>query len=152
MKMRYRGITLLEIIVALGILAFAATMIGSVFSNFSDSGKLIEAHSGIIGMLRDAKSRTLASELSSNYGVHFQSDRVVLFRGDAYNAGDSSNEDYVLSDRVEINAIALTGGASDIIFTRLQGTTTASGTVTVRSINNLSKTRTITVLPSGGIQ
>jgi|SRR3989338_9371384 len=147
-----RGITLLEILVAMGILVIVAVMIGSVFSNFSDSGKLIEAHSGLIGVLRDARSRTLASESSSNYGVHFQSDMAVLFRGNTYNAADPANEAYVLSDRAEISAIALSGGASNLIFTRLQGTTTASGTITIRSINNPSKIRTITILSSGGVQ
>ncbi|KKT42049.1 hypothetical protein A2W54_03380 [Candidatus Giovannonibacteria bacterium RIFCSPHIGHO2_02_43_13] len=147
-----RGITLLEMLVAMGILIIAATMIESVFSNFSDSGKLIEAHSGLIGVLRDARSRTLASESSSNYGVHFQSDRAILFRGNTYNAADPANEAYVLSGRSEIGAIALSGGASDLIFTRLHGTTTASGTITIRSTNNPSKTRIITILPSGGVQ
>ena len=147
-----RGVTLLEMLVAMGILVLAAVMISGVFSNFSDNGKLIEAQSGIIGLLRDARSRTLASESASNFGVHFQTDRAVLFRGDIYNSSDPANEDYVLSDRVEISAIALSGSATESVFTRLLGTTTASGNITLRLINNPSKIRTITILPSGAVQ
>ncbi len=147
-----KGITLVEALVALAIVAVAAALIGSVMSSFGESNKLTEADSGIIGLLRDARSRTLASEANSNYGVHFENTRAVLFQGDIYNQASPSNEAYELPSSIEIYNIALTGGVSDLVFTRLYGTTTASGTVHLRSRNDPSKTKTISVYSTGGIQ
>lgn len=147
-----KGFTLLELIVSMAIIVLAATLIGSVMSSFGESSKLTEANSGIIGLLRDARSRTLASQFSSNFGVHFENTKAVLFQGNVYNQASATNEAYFLPSSIEINAISLTGGASDVVFTRLYGTTTASGTISLRSRNDNTKTRTISIYSTGGIQ
>lgn len=147
-----KGFTLLEVLVSMAIIVLVTTMIDSVMSSFGESNKLTEAQSGIIGLLRDARSRTLASEANSNFGVHFENTKAVLFQGDVYDQAASSNEGYILPSSIEINSFVLTGGSSEVIFTRLYGTTTASGTVNLRSMRNNSLTRTVTVNSSGGIK
>ena len=147
-----KGFTLLEILVAIAIIVLVTTLLGYVLSSFGESNKLTEADLGVIGMLRDARARTMASKSSSNYGVHFETTKAVLFQGNIYDQGNALNESYVLPSGTEISAITLTGGATEVVFTRLYGTTTASGTVTLISKKDSSKTRTVTIFSTGGIK
>ena len=147
-----KGITLLELIISIGIIAFIAAILWGAFLGFRESGRLVEGHTAILGLLRDARARTLASELNTTYGVHFETTKSVLFRGMMYNSSDSTNENYVFSPYIKISSTNLTDGASDVVFTRLEGTTTAFGTITIQSTLDASKTKTITILSSGTVQ
>ncbi|OGF62775.1 hypothetical protein A2662_00215 [Candidatus Giovannonibacteria bacterium RIFCSPHIGHO2_01_FULL_45_33] len=147
-----KGFTLLEILVSMAIIVVLSALIFSVMSSFGESNKLTEANSGIIGLLRDARSRTLASEFGSNFGVHFENTKAVLFRGDVYDSASPANESYLLPPSIEISAIDLTAGAVDTVFTRLYGTTTASGTVTLRSRSVPAKIHTVSIYSTGGIK
>lgn len=148
----FRGVTALELLVSIAILLLAAWFIGGLFSGFRESTRLTEAHTALVGLLRDARARTLASESNSVYGVHFETNLASLFKGAVYNSSDSSNENYVLPNTVEISAINLAGGAQDIVFARLSGLASASGDVTVRSVSDSSKTKTITIIGSGAVK
>ena len=144
--------TLIELLASIFIIAILATIFMSAFSTFRENSQLSEAHSAIIGVLKDARSRTLSSQNKSNYGVHFEAAKAVLFKGNIYNSADASNEPYFLPSSVQISAINLTGGAADTVFTRLLGTTTASGTVTISSKRDVGSTRVITILGTGNAQ
>ena len=145
------GFTIIESLVSVAITAIVATMLVWAFGSFREASGLSEAHSTILGILEDARARTLAAELNSAHGVHFQTDRAVLFRGNAYNAVATSNESYILPTTVQISNISL-GGPSDVLFSRFVGTTTASGTITIQSISSPAKTRTITILQTGVVK
>ncbi len=148
---KHSGISLLEALISIAVLALVTTILVSAFGSFRASQGLSEAHSSVIGMIKDARARTSASSLNSNYGVHFEVDKTVLFKGNAYNPIDPSNEIYILPQFVEINSINLTGGAVDAIFTRLNGTTTASGTISLRSKNSVA-TYVITLESTGVVK
>lgn len=147
-----KGVTLIELLVSIFIIAVIATIFMSVFSTFRENSQLTEAHSAIVGVLKDARSRTLSSQNKSDYGVHFETAKAVLFKGNIYNSADASNEPYFLPTSVQIGPINLTGGAVDTVFTRLLGTTTASGTVTISSKRSGGPTRAITILSTGNAQ
>ena len=142
------GFTFIETLIGLAIILIVATIFASSLSVFKESGQLDESQSRTIGMLRDARNRTLASEANSSYGVHFEATKIATFRGSAYNPSDSLNEYYILPSLITISNISLVGG-SDVLFQRLSGTTTNSGNVTIQSKNNASRTRTITIYRTG---
>lgn len=145
-----RGVTLLEILIALSILVLMSVFLFGAFAEFQTMSTLVEAKSEIVGMLRDARTRTLASRNNTNYGVHFEETKAVLFEGNTYNALAPSNEAYQLRF-ARISAINL-GGASEIVFARLSGITSASGNIILESTRNASKTETITILATGVVQ
>ncbi len=143
-----KGFTIIESLIGIAIIAIIATIFVSLFGSFRGTSELTEVHTTIVGMLEDARARTLAAESNSAHGVHFETARAVLFRGNSYNASASSNEPYLLPGTVTISTISL-GGPADVVFTRLVGTTTASGTITLQSVSDVTRTRTITILSTG---
>lgn len=145
------GFTLIELLISIAVIAVVAVLVVSGFSSFRESAQLSEAQSGILGVLRDARSKTLSSEKNTQYGVHFETSRAVLFSGSSYNAGSASNEPYILPPNTRISLINL-GGPIDVVFARLSGSASVSGIITIESISNTSKTKTIAILSSGAVE
>src|SRR3989338_5838031 len=119
------------------------------FSAATESADLKTSAFKVVDALQFARTRTIASLASSQYGVHFEQTQYVLFRGATYNASDPDNIVYALPLRVEIANIALTGGGSDVVFDRITGKTPQNGTLSVRLIADTSKIKTIEVAVSG---
>ena len=89
----------------------------------------------ILSSLDKARSHTLSSLNSSSYGVHFESDRVIIFTGTVYSAGAGSNETIMIVTPASIPTITLSGGGADVYFNRLSGSPSKTGTVTVTTTN-----------------
>lgn len=128
-----KGFTLLEILLVAAIVLIIASIIVRAYSLFNVHISLKGDASKIASMIYRAKSDTIGSRGGLQYGVHFESDRAVLFQGTTYLQGASTNENFILSAHISIGAINLTGGGSNIIFDRLTGVTAESGSITIGS-------------------
>jgi hypothetical protein len=102
--------------------------------------------------LNEARALTLASYDNTVYGVHLLPDRATLFKGNTFSSSDPDNKVNVISSRVSISNIVLSGGGNDIIFQRLTGKTGQNGTITLSLISDPSKSKTITIQVSGIIE
>lgn len=142
-----KGISLLEILIAIAIVGFLVVIALPQFSQMRKNQVLKNGAWDIVSALGKAKNQTLASLNSSEYGVHFQSDRVIIFRGTVFSSGASDNETISLTTPASITAISLNGGGADVYFNKLSGSPSTTGTVT---ISNGSLTKTITISAAGG--
>lgn len=146
-----KGLTALEIIVSIAILGIAAAMLVSVLSGFRSAGYLVDTETHIIGLFRDARSKTLASRDNMPYGVHFEETKAALFSGSTYGAPGTTIETYMVPVGVRIASISLANGGSNIIFARLSGTPSTSGTITFQLKSNPASSKIITILATGAI-
>lgn len=146
-----KGISLVEIIIVIAITVIIAAIGVGVFRNFKIENQLNSEAAGVLSVIRLAQSKTIAGEAAQQWGVHFQSDRYVLFQvqGGVYGAGDPNNIVSLLNPQIQISVIALAGGGSDLIFNRLTGMTGQYGSVQISSVSDASRTRTIYVESSG---
>ena len=144
------GFTLIEILIAVAILMLLAFLAIASFTTFRQQVEIDSSSQNILSTLRLARSKTLASESEDNYGVHFQADKYVLFKGTSYNPDDSSNNEYTLTDS-EIFSISLNGEGSDVIFNRVRGTTDEDGSVSIRLLSDSSRTHTININSYGQV-
>lgn len=147
-----KGFTITETLIVIAIIAVIVTIVVSAFSKFNNNQSLGGAIGEVTSTLNEARANTLASYDNSAYGVHFQTDKVVLFKGGVYSSSDSDNEDVILSSKISISNISLTGGGSDVVFKRLTGKTDQNGTITLSLISDPTKTKTITIHGSGIIE
>lgn len=145
------GFTFTELMVIIAVL-FILVVIGvPTLRYFQKQSDLSDVAEGIINILRLAQAKTLASEAASKYGVHFESNKFVLFKGATYSSTSSGNEVHNLSSRVEIYQINLTGSSSEVIFERVSGIADQSGDVSLRLKDDLTEIKTITIQSSGQI-
>ena len=144
-----RGLTLIEILVVVVILAIISIFSINALMASGNTQALDKDVKGIIAVLDQARSNTLTSQGNSQYGVHFEADKVVLFKGTTYSSSDSNNRDAGLSGQTTLSSISLSGGAVNVVFARLTGKPNVTGTITVQSERQSTLTKTITIYATG---
>lgn len=144
-----KGFSFVEVLIAIAVIAVVLTMATQTFKNFSGEKSLNAETDKIASVINEARSSTSSSKDFSEHGVHFEQSKTVFFNGSVYNPSDSNNKEYKISGPVEIYDILLNGGGQNLFFKKLTGETDKYGTVSLRLINNPSKTKTIKISNSG---
>ena len=137
-----KGITIIELLIVIVVIGIMALIVLPQFSYIKENQVLKNGVSDILSSIDKARGQTLSSLNSSEYGVHFESDKVIIFKGTVFSAIAPDNENIDLTSPATISAITLGGGGSDIYFNRLSGSPSVTGTVTL-STTNYSKIITI---------
>mgnify|MGYP001565998072 CR=1 FL=1 len=139
------GFTLIEALIAAAILVFLAVISMSGIAVFREAAALDQAADEALELFREARTKTLASEGASEYGIHFESSALTRFKGTAYDPSSPDNDIRLLPALVEISS-----PPADFYFIRLTGASSAGTVVTVTfSSRRSAKTRTIQILASG---
>lgn len=137
--------TIGELLVVVAVLGL---LIALVLPQFAKNKELQVLKGGVqdtLSSIDKARSETLSSLNSSSYGVHFQSDKVIIFTGTTFSAGAGTNESISFTSPASITNVTLASVSStsgDFYFNRLSGTPSKTGTVII-STTSFSKTITI---------
>jgi prepilin-type N-terminal cleavage/methylation domain-containing protein len=126
-----KGITVVEILIVIAILGIIAVVVLPQFSKMRDGQVFNNSINTIVESLTKAKSETLASVDGYNYGVQFENNRVIIFRGDTFNSQDANNRIYSLTSPASITNISLSGGGSNLYFNKFSGLPSRSGSITL---------------------
>lgn len=125
-----KGYTLIEILLVIAISVIILAIILSSFNSLIKTQALDKDYSSVASLIDQAKSLALNSKAGSQYGVHFASSTVVLFKGTNFSSGAADNQTYFLNSRVSLSADNLIGSTTaEILFSRITGYANASGTV-----------------------
>ena len=144
-----KGITALELLLVIAVLLVIFSVALPQFSQFKENQIVKSATGDILSSINKARSKTLASVDSSEYGVRFESDRVIIFKGKVFSAGAIDNETiYILSPAIISNVTlgGVSGGSGDMYFNRLSGVPSVFGTITLSSA---SVSKVITISATG---
>lgn len=106
-----------------------------------------------VDALREAQSSAMSGRNNARYGVHFQSDRFVVFQGATYSPSDAANRARTFSADASVTAVSLSPGGScsvqagtgncDVHFADHRGVPTESGTITFTDASGATKTVTV---------
>lgn len=143
-----KGFTVIEIIVVLALGALLTGFVALSFSKVNEHEALNTNADLVVSILNEARSMTLSSVGDTSYGVHFDAEQVVLFRGTTYSAGASTNVPTTLNPQVAMRNISF-GGGSNVIFKRLTGATDQAGTLQIYLKNATTTYKTISVSATG---
>ncbi len=144
------GMTFIEIIITVAIISVISAIVFINLSSFRNQQVLNSTANDIISLLNKARQDTLSSINSTNYSVHFDSDKMILFTGSNYSSTDSTNEQIPFDGAVSIpvsGGLNL-GGGNNVTFERLTGETTG-GTITLQLNSNTSRTKLIIINKTG---
>ncbi len=136
-----KGFSFMELVVVIGILALLSLITFQLFRTFTSAESLMKDARQVVSELNKAQSLTLSSKDADQYGVHLETSRITLFKGALYISTSTTNISSTLSPLVRISPISLAGGGSDVIFQRLTGETTQTGTITLSLVSSASTTK-----------
>jgi prepilin-type N-terminal cleavage/methylation domain-containing protein len=136
-----KGFTFIEVLIVIALLGLLVGLSIPFYQSFQVSNQLDTTAFEIVQTLRLAQAKAMAGENEENFGVHFESQKFVLFEGDVYQNADPANE---VTEIPKTLSVATSFG-QNIIFSRIKGETSPGGTVTVRSDINESKAIQINV-------
>jgi len=150
-----KGISLIEIIIIISIIGILSAITIPILSDFKKSQSLKNTTENVISILNKAKADSNSSLDSSNYGVHFETNKAVYFKGITYSSSSSSNKEVVFDSGIIIPAslgLSLSGGGSNIIFPKLTGDVVGYGSIKLQQSSDVSSFKTITVSKLGVIE
>ena len=134
-----RGFTLIEILVVIAILATLAAVTLLAFRNVYRDSARRTAIVEIADAFRDSRNNTLGAVNDTVYGVRVGTSSVTRFTGNTYTLGAVTNEVYEYEGGVTATGTLVTNGIA-VVFARLTGIPSATGTILVRDIDQAGST------------
>ncbi len=111
-----RGLTLIEILLVVGILAILVISVSPLALDFYKSQQLDSCSQGIIQTLRRAQLKAMSSENGSNFGVYLTDDNYTLFRGDSYTDRVTQYDEVF-----DLPQILTVSGLQEVVFLKFEG-------------------------------
>jgi prepilin-type N-terminal cleavage/methylation domain-containing protein len=147
--MMKKGISFIEMIIVIAIIGILSVI--AIVSIRSDiSIKNLEGIAlNISAKLNEFKSYAIAGKDAESYGVKFNNDSYITFKGGTYSSSGNSNVEYQLPEGFSLSN-TIPGSDDAIIFSRITGDTGITATITVSSLNG-SSTINILVNPLGSV-
>jgi len=139
----------MELLILVAVMGLIILIVLPQFSKTRENQVLKNGVGDTLSSINKARGETLSSLNSSEYGVHFQSDKVIIFKGKVFSVGAGDNETISITAPASITNVTLggvSGVSGDIYFNRLSGSSSASATVT---ISTTSYSRIITISATG---
>ncbi len=141
-----KGATFIEILVTVAIMGIIASIVTINFSNYNRRQVVKSATEDIISLANRARSKTLLSSGSSQYGIHIESSRVVLFKGTTFTEPSSDNTQITLNSTLSITGIT---SGTNVVWNRLSGDVSTGVSFTVGIIGDAVNKKVITIAKTG---
>lgn len=123
------GFTLIEVLITLSLLAFVATLSIIGFQNFARFQQYNQAVSDVTFVLEQARLSARSAVADESHGVKLAATSLTEFSGNAFVIGDPDN--VVHTYELVTLQYDLTDGVDEIVFQKLTGLPSATGTITV---------------------
>ena len=150
-KFFQKGITVIEMLIVVSVIGILVLITLPRFSKIKENQVLKNTLGDVTSVLHRAQTQSLASVDSSEYGVRFQSDQVIIFKGKIFSAEAPDNKITNISSPSSISNVTLGGISSstgELYFERLSGIPSKIGTIT---ISTPSASKIITISATGAV-
>lgn len=141
----------MEILVVVSVIGILVLIALPQFSKMKENQVLKNTIGEVSSTLHNAQSQSLASVNSSEYGVRFQSNQIIIFTGKVFSSGASDNKIINITSPSSISNVTLNGvsaSSGDLYFERLSGVPSKTGTIT---ISTPSTSKIITISATGAV-
>ncbi|MBL7159121.1 type II secretion system protein [Candidatus Microgenomates bacterium] len=134
------GFSLFELLIVMAIMGILAALLSPFLSRFLFQYRLADTTDKFVKTLRKAQNYTFTGKEDSEWGVHYESGQLVLFKGNVYGEDHSFDEEFGVSPSLNIS------GWNDIAFSKIRGKPSSGLTV---SITSTAGSRTIILNEEG---
>ena len=131
------GITLIEVLLTISIVAILGVSVASVGARFLVSNYLENKTNELISFLQTAQINSLSGKENSNWGVKVANNQIILFKGSSYITRDPAFDLFTNLP----NTINVTN--QEIVFNKITGNPTS--TISFNLSNNIGQTNTVSI-------
>jgi prepilin-type N-terminal cleavage/methylation domain-containing protein len=132
--MKKSGFTLVEIMTVVAILGVLSIASFSVYTTWQNKSKVSLSRTIIVQALSEAKQRASSGSNDSNWGLKYETGKVILFSGSSYLGRDSSQDkNFDLPIGVTLKDL------DEIVFYKFTGLPTNTITITIVYGNETEK-------------
>lgn len=147
-----KGFTLIEVLIVIALSIIILSIVISTFYSIAKTQALEKDYISVASLVDQAKSLSINSKSNSQYGIYFSSSTVAIFKGSSYSTSTVS-QTHTLNGKVNISGINLVGSSTDqLVFDRLTGYASASGTIAISLKESTSTARLIRIYNTGTIE
>ncbi len=148
---RFRnGFTLVEISIAIGILAILASLSVVTLVSYGERQQFNQVLYELQNGLREAQSKSRAALNNTTHGVYVGTSTLEYFAGSVGVPGSAANQRVTVPAGITITP-NLTGGVRQVVFARVTGTPSVTGTIVVTDTRSFT-TATVTLSAGGLVQ
>ncbi len=141
-----KSFTLIEVLIVLALTSLIIVFSLPLFNLFKINRKLDIQQNKIIDTLRLAQNKSQTGLDNSSYGVYFETDGYVFFKGDSYETRDTQYDiEYELPSGFSLS------GLEEVVFYKITGRPSSSGNLVITETSS-GRTRTISINSLGLIQ
>jgi len=144
-----RGFTLIELLLVMVLVSILAIFVFSSLIDYRDRQTSRATILEVSSLIKETRHKTLSAETDSQFGIHIANDGVVVFEGGVYDAGDAANRNFFFANTNFLTQFS--DGSDEIVFSRLTGIPSATGTIDIGDLRSNSTT-TLTITSSGLIE
>lgn len=127
------GFTIIELLLVISIITIVGIMSVVFFSRFLTQNAVSNAQDQLIGEIRKAQLYAMMGKQNGNWGVRFGSNTITLFQGNSF-----ATRTPAFDEKFSENANISISGFTEVIFTKITGLPSTTGTYTITG-NNTSK-------------
>lgn len=123
--MREKGFSFFELLLVVGLMGILGALSSPFLSRFLSRNYLDDSKERLVKTLRKAQNYSLSGKQGSQWGVHYESGELVLFKGDSY------GQDHLFDEEFKIPATVDISGWSDVTFSKMRGQPSTELTLTI---------------------
>ena len=148
-RLAKQGFTLVELLLVVSIFLLIVTFSVIGFKNFAGFQQYNQALNNVEFILNETRLNARSADSDSSHGVKFSASTITQFVGDTYSAVDPTN--VVTSYQLVTFSTDFSGGVDEIIFKKLTGLPSATGTIEVSGVTFTAVTE-VEVTDTGIVQ
>lgn len=124
------GATYFELLLVIAIIALVGALSTPFLNRFILQNSIFDVIDKFAVVLRKAQNYALCGKEGSQWGVHYETDSLTLFKGDSFGQDHAFDESYDIPGVIDIS------GWSDVTFSKVRGRPSVALTLTITSVSD----------------
>ncbi|MCK9393345.1 MAG: prepilin-type N-terminal cleavage/methylation domain-containing protein [Candidatus Paceibacterota bacterium] len=128
-----KGFTMIEILLTMAMIVILAGITIPFYSQYNKSSLQIDSGM-VVDSIRTAEIFAMTQKNDSGWGVHFQSGKIIIFKGDSF-----ENREIFFDEEIDVNDNYIFLGLNDIFFSPFSGIPNKTGVVVLKNQDGIKK-------------
>ncbi|MFA5080492.1 MAG: prepilin-type N-terminal cleavage/methylation domain-containing protein [Candidatus Paceibacterota bacterium] len=128
-----KGFTIIELLLTIAMVVILVGITIPFYSQFSKNNLQIDS-GAVIDSIRTAEMSAITQKNNSGWGIHFQSGKIIIFKGNSFEMREIS-----FDEEINISDNYVFSGLNDVFFSPFNGIPDKIGVIIMENQNGIKK-------------